>query len=140
MMDGNTMILVAKIGLDGHDRGAKVVARALREAGLTVRYTGLHLDPESVARMAVDSGADVLGVSIHSGAHGMLVPELLRHLALLGAADLPVVIGGTVPEDDRRALMAQGVRAVFGAGASLATITDCCRSLATGRRALRAVG
>jgi methylmalonyl-CoA mutase C-terminal domain/subunit len=137
-MADTSRILVAKVGLDGHDRGAKVVVRALREAGFDVRYTGLHLEPRAVARAAVDLGANLLGLSIHSGAHAVLVPEVLRHLCLLGAGDLPVIVGGTVPEDDRRALLAQGVRAVFVSGASMSGIVACTRTLCADRNRLGA--
>lgn len=137
-MADTSRILVAKVGLDGHDRGAKVVVRALREAGFDARYTGLHLDPRAVAHAAADLGVDLLGLSIHSGAHAVLVPEVLRHLCLLGAGDLPVIVGGTVPEDDRRALLAQGVRAVFVSGTPLSRIVACARALCADRSRLGA--
>ncbi len=130
-------VLVAKVGLDGHDRGAKVVVRALQEAGFDARFTGLHLAPAEVAHAAIAQGVDLLGISIHSGAHAVLIPEVLRHLASLGASDLPVLVGGTIPEADRQALIAQGVRAVFTAGTALCDIRDCVASLCAERLALR---
>lgn len=130
-------VLLAKVGLDGHDRGAKVVVRALREQGFDARFSGLHLGPEDVARAAAEHKVDLLGISIHSGAHALLVPEVIRYLAGLGLADLPVVVGGTIPEADRRALLAQGVRAVFTAGSSLCDICRCATDLCAERRALR---
>ena len=131
-------VLVAKVGLDGHDRGAKVVVQALREAGFDARYAGLHMSPRAGARAAVDLDAGVLGLSIHSGAHAVLVPGVLRHLALLGAEDLPVIVGGIIPEDDRRALLAQGVRAVLASGTPLALVIDQTRALCAGRERLGA--
>lgn len=136
-MPRSKTVLVAKVGLDGHDRGAKVVVRALREQGFDARFSGLHLTPEEVARAAAEQQVDLLGISIHSGAHAVLVPEVIRHLAGLGLDDLPVVVGGTVPEADRRALLAQGVRAVFTAGSSLCDIGRCVTDLCAKRRPFR---
>lgn len=136
-MPRSKTVLVAKVGLDGHDRGAKIVVRALREQGFDARFSGLHLGAEEVARAAAEQQVDLLGISIHSGAHAVLVPEVIRHLAGLGLGDLPVVVGGTVPEADRRALLAQGVRAVFTAGAPLCDICRCVMNLCAERRTLR---
>ncbi len=104
---------MAKIGLDGHDRGVKVVARALRDAGFEVIYTGLHRTPEEVALAAVQEDADLIGVSILSGAHMALVPPLLEHLRSSDAADIKVLVGGVIPPKDRQKLLHLGVAAIF---------------------------
>jgi methylmalonyl-CoA mutase C-terminal domain/subunit len=115
-------VLIGKPGLDGHDRGAKVVARALRDAGLEVVYTGLHQTPAMIAQAAVQEDVDLVGISILSGAHNHLVPEILKELAERGAADIPVFVGGIIPEEDATALMAAGVAAVFTPGTRLEDI------------------
>lgn len=106
-------ILMAKVGLDGHDRGVKVVARALRDAGFEVIYTGLHRLPEEVAEAAVQEDVDVIGVSILSGAHMALIPPLLEALRAREAGDIKVLVGGVIPEADRQKLQALGAAAVF---------------------------
>ena len=126
-------VLVAKIGLDGHDRGAKVVARGLRDAGLEVVYTGLHQTPEMVVAAAIQEDVDVVGISILSGAHGTLVPEVLRLLRERGAGDVAVVVGGIVPDDDREALVRMGVAAVFTPGTPLAGIAGVVGRLCSDR-------
>lgn len=123
-------VLAAKVGLDGHDRGIKVIARALRDAGMEIIYSGLFRTPEEVAAMAVDEDVDVVAISILSGAHNTLVPEVLGHLRRLGAGDVPVVVGGTIPPEDAASLIRQGVRRVFGPGADLGAIVESIRSLA----------
>jgi len=115
-------ILLAKPGLDGHDRGAKVVARALRDAGYEVIYTGLHQTPEMIARTAVQEDVDAIGLSILSGAHNTLVPRVLAQMADEGVGDVPLVVGGIVPDEDATALRDAGVAAVFGPGTSLTQI------------------
>src|SRR5687767_10265580 len=115
----NIRILVAKPGLDGHDRGAKVVARALRDAGFEVIYTGLHQTPEMIASAAVQEDVDAVGLSIMSGAHNTLFPAVMAALAKHGASEMAVFGGGIVPEEDAAALEAQGVRKVFRPGTSL---------------------
>ena len=106
-------ILMAKVGLDGHDRGVKVVARALRDAGFEVIYTGLHRTPEEVADAAVQEDVDLIGVSILSGAHMTLVPPLLDRLRAEDAGDIKVLVGGVIPARDRERLRDIGVAAVF---------------------------
>ncbi len=115
-------VLIAKPGLDGHDRGAKVVARALRDRGFEVVYTGLHQTPEMIASAALQEGVDVVGLSILSGAHGTLVPRTLELLRARGLGSLPVFVGGIIPAEDVPALLAAGVREVFTPGASTADI------------------
>ena len=115
-------IVVAKIGLDGHDRGAKVIARALRDAGMEVIYTGLHQTPEQVVAAAVDEDADALGISILSGAHMTLVPKVVEGLRAHEAEDVLVLVGGTIPRDDANELQGAGVAAVFTPGASMSEI------------------
>ncbi len=116
-------ILVAKPGLDGHDRGAKVVARALRDAGHEVIYTGLRQTPEMIVRAAIDEDVDAVGLSILSGAHGTLLPRVVEGLKSAGASDVVVLAGGIIPEEDVADLVAHGVRKVFGPGTKLAEIT-----------------
>jgi methylmalonyl-CoA mutase C-terminal domain/subunit len=117
-------VVVAKPGLDGHDRGAKIVARALRDAGMEVIYTGLHQTPEQIVETAIQEDADAVGVSLLSGAHMTLVPRILQLLRENGADDVLVVLGGTIPEDDAAELQKQGVAAVFGPGAPTTEIVE----------------
>lgn len=121
-------VLLAKVGLDGHDRGVKVVARALRDAGTEVLYTGLHRTPEEVASIARDEDVDVVGVSVLSGAHMTLVPRVIRAMHAMGLGDVPVIAGGIVPPGDARILQAEhGVAAVFGPGTPTARIVEWLR-------------
>ncbi|MCC7041491.1 MAG: cobalamin B12-binding domain-containing protein [Burkholderiales bacterium] len=106
-------ILIAKPGLDGHDVGAKVIALALRDAGADVIYTGLRKAPGFIARVAVDEDVDAVGLSILSGSHNELVTQTLEELRTLGAEDIPVFVGGTIPADDQSTLRAKGVRGVY---------------------------
>jgi methylmalonyl-CoA mutase C-terminal domain/subunit len=115
-------ILVAKPGLDGHDRGAKVVARALRDAGFEVVYTGLHQTPEMIANAAVQEDVDAVGLSIMSGAHNTLFPAVMDALKAKGADDVIVFGGGIIPETDLERLRASGVKGVFTPGTTLETI------------------
>ena len=117
-------VLVAKPGLDGHDRGAKVIARALRDAGMEVIYTGLRQTPEMIVNAALQEDVDCVGLSILSGAHNAIVPRVTTLLKEKGASDILVVVGGTIPEQDVAFLKQQGVAAIFGPGTSLdATVT-----------------
>lgn len=111
-------VLVAKPGLDGHDRGAKVIARALRDAGMEVIYTGIRQTPQMVVQAAAQEDVSVLGLSILSGAHMELMPEIMRLLREQNMDDVTVILGGIVPEEDREPLAAMGVSAVFGPGTS----------------------
>jgi methylmalonyl-CoA mutase C-terminal domain/subunit len=117
-------VVIAKPGLDGHDRGAKVIARALRDAGFEVVYTGLHQTPEQIVETAIQEDADAVGISILSGAHMTLVPRILELLRENGAEDVIVVVGGTIPRDDAAALKEMGVAEVFTPGAPLSAIVD----------------
>ena len=109
--------MVAKVGLDGHDRGARVVARAFRDAGFEVIYSGLHKAPDEIVRAAVQEDVDVLGISILSGAHNTLVPKIIDGLEEYGAKDdTLVLVGGVIPEEDREGLKDEGVAAIFGPG------------------------
>ncbi len=121
-------ILVAKPGLDGHDRGAKIIARALRDAGFEVIYTGLHQTPAMIAETAVQEDVDAVGLSILSGAHGTLFPAVLDELRRRGGAGIVVFGGGIIPEEDRPALLAAGVAAIFTPGASTQEIVDWVRA------------
>ncbi|MGH2711338.1 MAG: cobalamin B12-binding domain-containing protein [Actinomycetota bacterium] len=120
-------IVIAKPGLDGHDRGAKVVARALRDAGYEVIYTGLHQTPEQIAETAVQEDADAVGLSIHSGAHMTLFPRVVQLLREWGAQDVVVFAGGIIPKEDIEALKEQGVEQVFTPGAPTTTIIEWLR-------------
>jgi len=120
-------ILIAKPGLDGHDRGAKVVARALRDAGFEVIYTGLHQTPEMIATAAVQEDVDAIGLSILSGAHMALFPRILELLRERGAEDVVVFAGGVIPDDDIPALKAMGIREVFTPGTPFAQIVEWVR-------------
>ncbi len=115
-------ILVAKPGLDGHDRGAKVIARALRDAGYEVIYTGLHQTPEMVTRTALQEDVAAVGLSILSGAHLTLVPRIRARMDAEGLEGLPLVVGGIIPDEDVEPLREAGVAAVFGPGTAMATI------------------
>ena len=120
-------MVIAKPGLDGHDRGAKIIARALRDAGMEVIYTGLHQTPEQIVETAIQEDADAVGVSILSGAHMTLVPRIVDGLRANGADDVLVVVGGTIPPDDADELKALGVAEVFGPGATTGEIVDFLR-------------
>jgi methylmalonyl-CoA mutase C-terminal domain/subunit len=117
-------VLVAKPGLDGHDRGAKVIARALRDAGFEVIYTGLHQTPEMIVHAAVEEDVQVIGLSILSGAHNALVPEIIAGVKKAGLTDVLMVVGGIIPDEDIPPLKQQGVHMVFTPGASLQDVVD----------------
>jgi methylmalonyl-CoA mutase C-terminal domain/subunit len=121
-------VVIAKPGLDGHDRGAKIIARALRDAGMEVIYTGLHQTPEQIVETAVQEDADAVGISILSGAHMTLVPRILQGLRDNEVDDVLVVVGGTIPAEDAKELEEQGVAAVFTPGAPTSEIVDFLRS------------
>jgi methylmalonyl-CoA mutase C-terminal domain/subunit len=123
-------VLVAKPGLDGHDRGAKVIARALRDAGMEVIYTGLRQTPEMIVNAALQEDAQVIGLSILSGAHNAIVPKVMQLLREKDMMDVKVVLGGIIPDDDAEALKRDGVAAVFQPGASLDSIVEFIRSAA----------
>ena len=120
-------VVVAKPGLDGHDRGAKIIARALRDAGMEVIYTGLHQTPEQIVETVIQEDADAVGLSILSGAHMTLVPRVLELLSEQGVDDVLVTLGGTIPADDVPQLKELGVAEVFGPGASTQQIVDFLR-------------
>jgi methylmalonyl-CoA mutase C-terminal domain/subunit len=117
-------VVIAKPGLDGHDRGAKIIARALRDAGMEVIYTGLHQTPEQIVETAVQEDADAVGISILSGAHMTLVPKIVEGLRGNELDDVLVVVGGTIPRDDVAALKELGVAEVFTPGAPVSEIVD----------------
>ncbi len=122
-------VLVAKPGLDGHDRGAKVVARALRDAGMEVIYLGLHQSPEQIVEAALDEDVDVIGLSILSGAHMTVFPRVLELLAESGASDIALVGGGIIPPEDVAELEGAGVKKLFGPGTTTTEIVDYIRGL-----------
>jgi len=127
MADAPIRILVAKPGLDGHDRGAKVVARALRDAGFEVIYTGLHQTPEMIATAAIQEDVDAIGLSILSGAHNVLLPKVIDLLRAQGGGDIKVFAGGIIPDDDIPTLAAAGIAAVFTPGTPLERIVAWVR-------------
>jgi methylmalonyl-CoA mutase C-terminal domain/subunit len=120
-------VLVAKPGLDGHDRGAKVIARALRDAGMEVIYTGLRQTPEMIVNAALQEDVQVIGLSILSGAHNAIVPRVIELLREKDMGDVKVIVGGIVPDEDAALLKEQGVAAVFQPGASLDAIVNFIR-------------
>jgi methylmalonyl-CoA mutase C-terminal domain/subunit len=128
-------IVVAKPGLDGHDRGAKVVARALRDAGFEVIYTGLHQTPEQIAETAIQEDADGVGLSCHSGAHMTLFPKVVKLLRERGAADVIVFGGGVIPKDDIPKLQAEGIERIFTPGAATGEIVAWLRERLSARQA-----
>jgi methylmalonyl-CoA mutase cobalamin-binding domain/chain len=121
-------VVIAKPGLDGHDRGAKVIARALRDAGMEVIYTGLHQTPEQIVETAIQEDADAVGISVLSGAHMTLVPRILELFRENEADDVLVVVGGTIPTDDAKELKEMGVAEIFTPGATTTAIVDFLRS------------
>ena len=122
-------VLIAKPGLDGHDRGAKVIARALRDAGMEVVYTGLRQTPAMIAEVALQEDVDVVGLSVLSGAHMTLVPRIREVMTEHGLDDLPLIIGGIIPEEDRDQLLNMGVNGIFGPGTSTDDIAGFIRQL-----------
>lgn len=124
MAERKMRILIAKPGLDGHDRGAKVVARALRDAGFEVIYTGLRQTPEMIAEAALQEDVDLVGLSILSGAHITLFPRILKLLREKGLGDIPVLAGGIIPDEDLPALKEMGIARVFGPGTSTQEIVE----------------
>ncbi len=122
-------VLIAKPGLDGHDRGAKVIARALRDAGMEVVYTGLRQTPEMVAEAALQEDVDVVGLSILSGAHLALVPRIRQMMDASGLNDVPIIVGGIIPDEDRPRLAEMGVTGIFGPGTSTEDIVTHIRGV-----------
>jgi len=133
MTDRPIKVLIAKPGLDGHDRGAKVLARGLRDEGFEVVYTGLRQTPEMVATAALQEDVDVVGLSILSGAHMTLVPRVTKLLREEGLDDVLVVVGGIIPDDDADELRAAGVAGIFGPGTTIAEVADFLRTSARPR-------
>ncbi|NIA23324.1 MAG: methylmalonyl-CoA mutase [Proteobacteria bacterium] len=123
-MERKIRILIAKPGLDGHDRGAKFIARALRDAGMEVIYTGIRQTPESIADTAIQEDVDFVGLSLLSGAHNVLFPKVVEELKKKGAEDIIVFGGGVIPEDDIPFLKGKGIQAVFTSGTSINDVID----------------
>ena len=124
MTDRKIRVLIAKPGLDGHDRGAKVIARALRDAGMEVIYTGLRQTPDMIAEAALQEDVDIVGLSILSGAHNALIPAVIEKLAEKGLGDVKVFAGGIIPADDIPGLLEKGVYAVYGPGTDTQQLAD----------------
>ena len=133
MTDRPLKVLIAKPGLDGHDRGAKIIARALRDAGMEVIYTGLHQTPEQIVETVIQEDADAVGLSILSGAHMTLLPRICALMRERGMDDVLVAAGGIIPDDDVPALKEAGVAAVFGPGTTIAQVADFLRANARAR-------
>ena len=131
MTDRKIRVLIAKPGLDGHDRGAKVIARALRDAGMEVIYTGLRQTPEMIAEAALQEDVDVVGLSILSGAHNALVPAILEKLEANQLQDVRVFVGGIIPKEDIPHLLEKGVYAVYGPGTDTQTVVEEIRQAVT---------
>jgi len=129
MAEQKIRVLVAKPGLDGHDRGAKIIARALRDAGMEVIYTGLRQTPEMIVEAGLQEDVDVIGLSILSGAHMTLLPRILELMRANDMADVKVVLGGIIPDDDIAPLKAMGVSAIFGPGANTVDIAEQIQQL-----------
>ena len=127
-MEKRIRVLIAKPGLDGHDRGAKVIARALRDAGMEVIYTGLRQTPEMIVNAALQEDVQVIGLSILSGAHNAIVPRVIELLREKGMTEVLVILGGIIPDEDAAQLKQQGVAAVFQPGASLEEIAEFIRT------------
>ena len=128
MSERKIRVLVAKPGLDGHDRGAKVVARALRDAGCEVIYTGIRQTPQMIVEAALQEDVDVIGLSILSGAHMALAPKIMQEIQQSGMDDIVVLMGGIIPDEDVEALKAMGIKGVFGPGTSTQDIVDFIRA------------
>ena len=131
MKNQTIRILIAKPGLDGHDRGAKIIARALRDAGFEVIYTGLRQTPDMVAEAALQEDVDVVGLSILSGAHMALVPRIREAMNANELNDVPIILGGIIPDDDREKMLEVGVYGIFGPGANTDDIVAHIRQLVT---------
>ena len=127
-------VLVAKPGLDGHDRGAKVIARALRDAGMEVIYTGIRQTPQMIVEAAVQEDVDVVGLSSLSGAHMELFPQIINGLKEQGMEDVTIVAGGIIPEEDQESLMAMGIKGIFGPGSSMRDIGEFIRETVAKQR------
>lgn len=123
-MEKKIRVLIAKPGLDGHDRGAKVIARALRDAGMEVIYTGLRQTPEMIAAAVLQEDVDIVGLSILSGAHMTLIPRILELFKKNGQGDIMVFVGGIIPEEDGATLLKMGIKAVYGPGASTKQVIE----------------
>ncbi len=129
-MEGQRIrVLVSKVGLDGHDRGAKVIAQALRDAGMEVIYTGLRQTPEQIVEAAIEEDVQIIGISILSGAHNYLLPRIIELLAQEKAKDIKVIAGGVIPEDDRGFLKEAGVGEIFGTGTTTGDIVKYIKSI-----------
>ncbi|HEX7153893.1 MAG TPA: cobalamin B12-binding domain-containing protein [Thermoanaerobaculia bacterium] len=135
MSEKKIRVLIAKPGLDGHDRGAKIIARALRDAGMEVIYTGLRQTPEQIVAAAIQEDVDAIGLSILSGAHNVLFPEIMRLLKEEGAEEIIVVAGGIIPEQDIPKLKAMGIREIFLPGTPTATAVNAIRTAVAGNAA-----
>ena len=122
-------VLLGKVGLDGHDRGVKLIARALRDAGMEVLYTGLHQTPEQVVATAIQEDVKAIGLSVHSGAHNFLLPRVLTLLKEQGAEDIVVFTGGIIPDEDIPILTAKGIRAIFRPGTPMTDIVNFVKGL-----------
>ena len=133
MTSGIIRVLVAKPGLDGHDRGAKIIARSLRDAGMEVIYTGIRQTPQMIVETALQEDVDVIGLSILSGAHRELFPEIFKGLKENEMGDVVVVAGGIIPEDDRPVLKEMGVASVFGPGTPTSEIVEAIRGAVSKR-------
>jgi methylmalonyl-CoA mutase C-terminal domain/subunit len=136
-MEKRIKVIVAKLGLDGHDRGAKVIARALKDAGMEVVYTGLRQTPEQIVKTAIQEDADVIGVSILSGAHLELIPKVVEIMRKNGLNDVGLVVGGVIPPEDIQKLKSLGVDDVFLPGSSLKEVAEKVKQVAEKKRGIK---
>ncbi|BCU67484.1 methylmalonyl-CoA mutase [Sulfolobales archaeon HS-7] len=133
-MERPIKVLIAKVGLDGHDRGAKVIARGLKDQGMEVVYTGLRQTPEKIVRTAIQEDVDVIGISILSGSHMELIPNLLNKIKENGLSNVIVIVGGIIPKEDAQTLIKMGVDAVYPPGSSMKEIADFIRKAVSEKR------
>jgi methylmalonyl-CoA mutase C-terminal domain/subunit len=134
MIEKRIRVLIAKPGLDGHDRGAKVLAIYLRDAGMEVIYTGIRKSPKQIALTAIQEDVDIVGLSCLSGAHDYLFPEVCKLLKEMGAPEIAVIGGGIIPQDDIPSLKEAGVKAIFLPGTRMRSVIDCIRKLSAGSK------
>ena len=133
-MNDGTRILIAKLGLDGHERGARMVVRSLQDEGFDVKYSGIRQSPEEVAELVRVNEAEILGISILSGAHNSLIPKVMDAMHDQNLNDVPIVVGGIIPDEDHYRLLESGVAAVFGPGTKMADVIKVMKALANGGR------
>lgn len=134
MTQQDARILIAKLGLDGHERGARMVVRSLQDEGFKVKYSGIRQSPEEIAELVRANEADILGISILSGAHNALIPKVIDAMHHQNLNDVPIIVGGIIPDEDHYLLLESGVAAVFGPGAKMRDVIEMVKTLLNARR------